>query len=347
MSLNEKYSPQLLSDLKYNKDVMNMLQYIAILPDMPNIILTGQEGSGKKVLAQFFLEEIYGKSVRNVHKKKYAINATGKATDASNANASSKKVLEMNESMNHIVIEATNSNRDKHILQEVIKEFVRGGCVFRQSASFKTIVVQNVEKLTGSSQATLRRTMEVYADKCRFIMLCDNLSKVIEPLRSRSTILTICRPSTSVIYQRLKEISFLEKICVTEEELRTISNECNQSMGEAIWALESLSHACPEKLPLQVCFETIIEMLLDKDDCILMYNEVIRHLIYDILTTNISAVEVINRIVDMLIDKVDDDKALKRVINAAARAEHNAVHGRRESLHTDMVMWNIIKELHS
>lgn len=330
MFLIDKYSPKSLSDFRYNKEIMNLLQYAATKDDIPHIILAGPEGSGKKVLAKFLLEEIYDETVHTLRKNSYEIG---------------KKTMEMDESRFHIVIDATNTNREKQILQEIIKMFAARGTlnVFKTYRCFKTIVIYNVEKLSSNSQAALRRTMETYASVCRFIMLCDNITSIIEPLRSRCSIYTVTKPSMSVITKRLHEINIQENIGLSASEIKEIA--CPY-MSRSIWRLDCVRLGCKKSLPLDDCFTMIINIIMDKEDCVMMFNDIIRQQIYDILITDLSTTEIISRIVNEIIDRINCPEALKQIITVAADAEYNAVHGRRESLHIDTVIWCIIKTMH-
>lgn len=343
MFLIEKYTPRKLADFRYNYDVMNLLQFAATKDDIPHFIITGEEGSGKKIIARFLLEAIYGESIHNVKRNRYNINATWKSSGATTV----KNVVEMDESRYHIVIDASNSNKEKHIIHEIIKQFATRGSFnsFFGNRAFKTVVIYNIERLAGHSQAALRRTMEKYASACRFLMVCNNISNIIEPLRSRCSIVTVQKPSMQIIRNRIQEIVMLEDAEITPTQIKEIMKKCDQSMSKAIWILDCLILGCSPDLPIDDCFELIFDIIFDKDDCIMMYNEIIRQQIYDILITDLSATDIINRLVDMCIEKIDDDKILKRIITVAAEAEYNSVHGRRESLHIDAVVWSIIQSV--
>ena len=57
------------------------------------------------------------------------------------------------------------------------------------------------------AQTSLRRTMERYNDKCRFMMWCKSLSKVIEPLQSRCICLRIPSPTDDELFRYIFKIS--------------------------------------------------------------------------------------------------------------------------------------------
>ena len=139
-------------------------------------LFLGPTGAGKKTIVKFFLEALYDSDVNDVKKIPYNVNGS-----------STKKEIEIMQSNYHIIIEPTNTNHDKYILQEIIKQYAkyRPFDIFKTRRNFRTIVIYGVDNLAINSQAALRRTMEIYAKKCRFVMVCNNLSKLFEPLRSR------------------------------------------------------------------------------------------------------------------------------------------------------------------
>ena len=60
--------------------------------------------------------------------------------------------------------------------------------------------------------------MEKYADICKFIFIGDQLSKVIEPLRSRCLLIRVPLPTKNQIIESLLQISIRENINITKED---------------------------------------------------------------------------------------------------------------------------------
>merc|ERR1712032_1105683 len=55
----------------------------------------------------------------------------------------------------------------------------------KASATYKVLLINEVDRLSRHAQHALRRTMEKYSKQCRLVMTCTNLSKVIDPVQSR------------------------------------------------------------------------------------------------------------------------------------------------------------------
>ena len=71
-------------------------------------------------------------------------------------------------------------NYDRVIVQKLIKE-VAGSQQLdtKQQKAFKVVVIHELDQLSQTAQASLRRTMETYMPTCRIIANCESLSKVI------------------------------------------------------------------------------------------------------------------------------------------------------------------------
>ena len=114
-----------------------------------------------------FLELLYDKSVNDLVPTTYTVVGS---------NNSSKEVI-IQQSNFHIVIEPNNNNSDKYIVQDIIKEYATRAPMifFKKKRMFKTILITNANNLSANAQTSLRRTMELYAKHCRFIMISSSL----------------------------------------------------------------------------------------------------------------------------------------------------------------------------
>lgn len=342
MFLFEKYRPNNVSELMFNQDIMEQLMHIASYDDIPHLIISGPDGGGKKTLLKFFLQSLYDDSINKLNKIKYHITTS----------ASTKKEVDILQSNYHIIIEPTNTNQDKYILQEVIKKYAmhKSFDIFKSKRNFKTIVIYNIEKLSSNSQSALRRTMEIYANKCRFIMVCNNLSKVFDPLRSRCRTFCVALPSPKIINRIITNISIMENIEISDTDKNKITAECNNNLSRAIWGLECIKIKCQGVIALNDVFDKVVELILastNTKNISKLFDDDLRTHIYNILITNISGSEIISILMDKLNRKIDNSVINAKIIQYASNAEYNLIHGRRDIIHIDYFIAGVIKELQS
>jgi replication factor C small subunit len=112
-----------------------------------------------------------------------------------------------------------NSSDERGIdtIREKIKNFVRG--MSSNEELKKCVFLDEADGLTRQAQDSLRNLMETYSDNCFFIFSCNDLSKLIEPIRSRCLSLGFDRPSKPEILTRLELICVHEKYTVPIEDL--------------------------------------------------------------------------------------------------------------------------------
>jgi replication factor C subunit 3/5 len=125
--------------------------------------------------------------------------------------SSSNQVIESNiiSSMYHLDITPSESGQqDKLIIQSLLKEIASTHQLDpKAQRPFKVVVINEVDQLSKEAQAALRRTMEKYVAKCRLILVCENMGKVLAPLRSRCLMIRVPSPSTDEIERLLTNIA--------------------------------------------------------------------------------------------------------------------------------------------
>ena len=72
------------------------------------------------------------------------------------------------------------------------------------------VVIHELDQLSHTAQASLRRTMETYMPTCRIIANCESLSKVIQPLKSRCLQIRVPAPAEDVLGDLLRKIATKE-----------------------------------------------------------------------------------------------------------------------------------------
>ena len=100
-----------------------------------------------------------------------------------------------------------NDHNDRHIVQNVVKEIASNTNIESKSGrGFKVLIINEADKLTKEAQGGLRRTMEKYVKNCRMILLCTNVHRLINPIRSRCLNIRLPAPDSETIKGILYEI---------------------------------------------------------------------------------------------------------------------------------------------
>ena len=142
----------------------------------------------------------------------YGPAGTGKTTLA--------KLIVKNLNCDHLYINASDENGI-----DTIREKVKG---FASSASWngiKVVILDEADFITINGQAALRNVIETFSRSTRFILTCNFIERIIDPIQSRCQVLKIVPPLKSVIAKRLASIMELENISHGVKEVATIVNK--------------------------------------------------------------------------------------------------------------------------
>ena len=108
---------------------------------------------------------------------------------------------------------------------ETIRDKVSG---FASSASFKplkVVILDEADFLTIQAQASLRNVIETFSRNTRFILTCNYVERIIDPLQSRCQTLKIIPPTKADVAKHIAWILEEENTKFEIEDIKIITNQ--------------------------------------------------------------------------------------------------------------------------
>ena len=202
--------------------------------DCPHLLFYGPSGAGKKTLVLALLREIFGAGVERVkvEQKDWKLEVGSRNVEVELVMLSSNYHVEMNPS--------DVGNKDKYVVQEVIKEMARGRLLGVEGGKgYKVLVLNEVDKLSREAQHALRRTMEQYSATCRLVLICNNISKVLDALRSRTIPVRVPAPSELEVVDLLAAVAEKEAVQLPLDFAAKVAHASDRNMRRALLSLEA------------------------------------------------------------------------------------------------------------
>ena len=202
----EKYRPKKLEDIVNQSDIIKGITNLVRRQDIPHMLFSGPAGVGKTTAALCIAMEILGNEWR-------------------------KNTLELNAS----------DERGIKMVRERVKEFA-ASVKLASDKDFdkpKIIILDEADEMTPEAQTALRRIIEDSARTTRFIIVCNYLSQIIEPIQSRCVVFRFTRLPKGDVIEHLKRIAAKEKIKTEEKALEQIYDSTGGDLRHSINVMQA------------------------------------------------------------------------------------------------------------
>jgi DNA polymerase III delta prime subunit len=113
---------------------------------------------------------------------------------------------------------------------------------------WKIIILDEADYLTPNAQAALRNLMETYSKTTRFILTCNYVEKIIDPIQSRCQTFAITPPNKTDVAQRLVTVLNDNNVEYDVKDIAVIINSSYPDIRRAINSAQS--HVVKNKLVL-------------------------------------------------------------------------------------------------
>ncbi len=197
----EKYRPKNFEEFVNQKDIVERVKAFVEKEALPHQLFAGPAGVGKTTLSSIIARSLFGDSWK-------------------------RNYLELNAS----------DERGIDTIRNKVKDFARSKAF---DSDYKIIALDEADALTKDAQQALRRTMENYSRTCRFILICNWSSKIIEPIQSRCAVFRFKPLKSEDIESHLKDISEKEDVEIDDKGLDTIVKVSEGDIRRSINVLQS------------------------------------------------------------------------------------------------------------
>jgi len=320
----EKYRPRTVTDVAYQDQVVDVLKKSLSGADLPNLLFYGPPGTGKTSTILAAARDLFG----DIYKQ---------------------RILELNAS----------DERGIQVIREKVKGFAQQTASGKRSDGapcppFKIIILDEADSMTKDAQSALRRTMEKCSRSTKFCLICNYVSRIIEPITSRCSKFRFKPIAKDILVGRIKMICDKESVKITETGLEAVITTSEGDLRKAITSLQSCARLkSGEEINEEDVYEITgviptkyIEGLLEV--CQLNSYDRLQQFVDDLVCEGFSGHQLINQLHDEVVTSnslKDENKA--EICDKLATAENCLLDGADEYLQVMSVATYMMKILSS
>lgn len=323
------------------------------------MIFYGPNGTGKTAAADVFSRAILGESFSanfkslNIRDIWYMPLTKMKRSVQDLAKLSRDDRSELDEYMSIVYRETkaalkvkgrTRPPNRSQLLQEAIKFFA--STITVADEKIKILVLDEADALSHSMQQALRRTMELYSDACRFILITPTLSGWSPAIISRCSVVKFPLLSEETVMTHVTKIAKKENVSIDNDAASAIARESGGDLRRAINLLQITATAnttvtedsvyAHSETPLNRNAREIVSLTIDGS-----YPDARKMMRALLAIDGYEPQEILLAIERDLVKRPFDPTALSKVLNRVAEIDYRLIQGKNSFIHLAALLASI------
>ncbi|XP_029471689.1 replication factor C subunit 4 isoform X2 [Rhinatrema bivittatum] len=299
-----------MDEVAFQEEVVAVLKKSLEGADLPNLLFYGPPGTGKTSTILAASRELFGPDLFR------------------------QRVLELNAS----------DERGIQVVREKVKNFAQltvGGSRpdGKPCPPFKIVILDEADSMTSAAQAALRRTMEKESKSTRFCLICNYVSRIIEPLTSRCSKFRFKPLADKIQFQRLQDIYEKENVQITTKAIACLIQVSEGDLRKAITFLQSAARLTGGKEITENVITEIAGIVPDEtidgllSACASGSFEKLETMVKNLINEGHAATQLVNQLHDIIVEREDlTDKQKSVITEKLAEADKCLADGADEYL---------------
>ena len=202
----EKYRPKKSNEIILDDFIQQKINKILESKSIPNMIITGEPGTGKTSTIICIAKEIYSDEIFK------------------------ENVLELNAS----------DDRGLSIINNTILPFCKKKT---KNNVIKLVILDEADSITSKAQNLLSNIIAEYRKNTRFVFICNDCSQITESIQSRCMIIKYGRINKEDLFEKIKSICIIENINYTDDGIADLLFLSDYDIRQAINNLECIYYS--------------------------------------------------------------------------------------------------------